>query len=121
MSKFKFGQKVWHEEYGLCVITICNGTSCGIAHNHPARAQVPYLIDECELSIASEFSIDSDWTLCKEKMPKSQGLFLCFGGGDGYTLQFTAYLDNGKWLDVDGHEIKFTVTHWMALPPRPRD
>ena len=65
MNKFKFGDRVWHEKYGLCLITRSEPLGLySIAHNNPTMAQIPYLISESELTPAT------DWVKCSERMPE---------------------------------------------------
>ena len=110
MTKFKFGDKVWHEEYGLCVITGSSPLKAhSIAHNHYARAQIPWFIDEDDLTYAT------DWISCSERMPELGVPVLVIGGS-------TAWVDKAYDSDdgVSFYEDNYgRVTHWMPLPDMP--
>ncbi|WP_058357251.1 hypothetical protein [Vitreoscilla massiliensis] len=135
MNKFKFGDKVWHEKYGLCVITRSEPLRLySIAHNHPAIAQIPWLISESELAPAS------DWVKCSERMPDCddlrerphKALFWIYCQLDGRNFVTRAYrrFQLGKWSWVNQlsfkHQMIFqdaAITHYMPIiePTPPQD
>ena len=107
MTKFKFGDKVWHKEYGLCVVTGSSPLKAhSIAHNHYARAQIPWFIDEDDLTPVT------DWVKCSERLPKHGEMVLVFNGN---SIEIDALaigeFDFECWCD--------SVTHWMPLPEMP--
>ena len=107
MTKFKFGDKVWHDEYGVCiyhynlgykdmcrVITETNGSK-KVSENNLTKA--------------------SDWIPCSERMPEydsevivTDGNYVwrdkCYDFGDGLCF----YDDNDS-----------SATHWIPLPEMP--
>ena len=112
MNKFKFGDKVWHKEYGLCVITGSSPLKAhSIAHNHYARAQLPWFIDEEDLTPAT------DWVKCSERMPEF-GQSVTVYDGDRMWTDTTYDFGDGLcfYYDDDGR-----ATHWMPLPAPPQD
>lgn len=109
-NKFKFGDKVWHEKYGLCVITRSEPLRLySIAHNHPALPQIPWRISESELAPAS------DWVKCSEWMPEF-GQSVTVYDGDRMWTDTTYDFGDGLcfYYDDDGR-----ATHWMPLPAPP--
>mgnify|MGYP003587870421 CR=1 FL=1 len=129
MNKFKFGDRVWHEKYGLCVITRSEPVQLyGIAHNHPTMAQIPWLISESDLTPAT------DWVKCSEWMPELDDVkspcteyFVATTSNDGDEVQRAYYIDwssnERKWVSMNGIPIKAKVTHWMPsyTPAPPQD
>ena len=112
MNKFKFGDRVWHEKYGLCLITRSEPLQLyGIAHNHPAMAQIPWLISESELTPAT------DWVKCSEWMPEF-GQSVTVYDGDRMWTDTTYDFGDGLcfYYDDDGR-----ATHWMPLPAPPSE
>ena len=129
MNKFKFGARVWHEKYGLCLITRSEPLGLyGIAHNHPAMAQISWLISESELTPAT------DWIKCAERMPELDDVkspcteyFVATTSNDGDEVQRAYYIDwssnKSRWVSMNGVPISAKVTHWMPsyTPAPPQD
>ena len=104
MSKFKFGDKVWHDEYGVCIY-----------HYNLGYKDMCRVITETNGSKkVSENNLTkvSDWIPCSERMPKHGDMVLVFNGN---SIEIDA-LATGEfsfecWCD--------SVTHWMPLPATP--
>ena len=102
MNKFKFGDRVWHEKYGLY----------SIAHNNPTMAQIPYLISESELTPAT------DWVKCSERMPEFGIEVLVFDGCDIEKDHVDVCAETCEVYFVNYGD---TITHWMPLPAPPTE
>ena len=107
MSKFKFGDKVWHDEFGVCIYHHSLGykNMCRVITERDGSKKV------------SENNITkvSDWIQCSERMPE-------FG------QSVTVYDGDRMWTDTtydfgDGlcfyYEDDGRATHWMPLPEIP--
>ena len=107
MSKFKFGDKVWHDEFGVCIYHHSLGykNMCRVITERDGSKKV------------SENNITkvSDWIPCSERMPEydsevivTDGNYVwrdkCYDFGDGLCF----YDDNDS-----------SATHWMPLPEMP--
>ena len=107
MSKFKFGDKVWHDEFGVCIYHHSLGykNMCRVITERDGSKKV------------SENNITkvSDWIQCSERMPEydsevivTDGNYVwrdkCYDFGDGLCF----YDDNDS-----------SATHWMPLPDMP--
>ena len=107
MSKFKFGDKVWHDEFGVCIYHHSLGykNMCRVITERDGSKKV------------SENNITkvSDWIQCSERMPEydsevivTDGNYVwrdkCYDFGDGLCF----YDDNDS-----------SATHWMPLPEMP--
>ena len=106
MTKFKFGDKVWHEEYGNGVY----GKSSDLKVT--TLSQVMFESVGCINVLTSELTPATDWVKCSERMPKHGDMVLVFNGN---TIEIDA-LATGEfsfecWCD--------SVTHWMPLPYMP--
>lgn len=104
MTKFKFGDKVWHDEFGVCIYHHSLGykNMCRVITERDGSKKV------------SENNITkvSDWIQCSERMPKHGDMVLVFNGN---SIEIDA-LATGEfsfecWCD--------SVTHWMPLPAPP--
>ena len=108
-NKFKFGDKVWHEEYGLCVaikeVTAENGKMGCVIINEDGQATI---VDAKVLTPAT------DWVKCSERLPKHGEMVLVFNGN---SIEIDALaigeFDFECWCD--------SVTHWMPLPAPPME
>ena len=104
MTKFKFGDKVWHDEFGVCIY-----------HYNLGYKYMCRVITETNGSKkVSENNLTkvSDWIQCSERMPKHGDMVLVFNGN---SIEIDA-LATGEfsfecWCD--------SVTHWMPLPYMP--
>ena len=107
MTKFKFGDKVWHDEFGVCIYHHSLGykNMCRVITERDGSKKV------------SENNITkvSDWIQCSERMPEydsevivTDGNYVwrdkCYDFGDGLCF----YDDNDS-----------SATHWMPLPEMP--
>ena len=107
MSKFKFGDKVWHDEFGVCIYHHSLGykNMCRVITERDGSKKV------------SENNITkvSDWIPCSERMPEydsevivTDGNYVwrdkCYDFGDGLCF----YDDNDS-----------SATHWIQLPEMP--
>ena len=107
MTKFKFGDKVWHDEFGVCIYHHSLGykNMCRVITERDGSKKV------------SENNITkvSDWIQCSERMPEydsevivTDGNYVwrdkCYDFGDGLCF----YDDNDS-----------SATHWMQLPEIP--
>ena len=107
MTKFKFGDKVWHDEFGVCIYHHSLGykNMCRVITERDGSKKV------------SENNITkvSDWIPCSERMPEydsevivTDGNYVwrdkCYDFGDGLCF----YDDNDS-----------SATHWMQLPDMP--
>ena len=107
MTKFKFGDKVWHDEYGVCIY-----------HYNLGYKDMCRVITETNGSKkVSENNIEkvSDWIPCSERMPELGVPVLVIGGS-------TAWVDKAYDSDdgVSFYEDNYgRVTHWMPLPEMP--
>ena len=107
MSKLKFGDKVWHDEYGACIYHYNLGYKdmCRVITERDGSKKV------------SENNITkvSEWIPCSERMPEydsevivTDGNYVwrdkCYDFGDGLCF----YDDNDS-----------SATHWIPLPEMP--
>ena len=107
MTKFKFGDKVWHDEFGVCIYHHSLGykNMCRVITERDGSKKV------------SENNITkvSDWIQCSERMPEydsevivTDGNYVwrdkCYDFGDGLCF----YDDNDS-----------SATHWIPLPEMP--
>ena len=102
MTKFKFGDKVWHDEYGVCiyhynlgykdmcrVITETNGSK-KVSENNLTKA--------------------SDWIPCSERMPEFNVRVLVVSGN---RFSYDFLLDIGthsEWASLESWD------YWMYAP-----
>ena len=104
MSKFKFGDKVWHDEFGVCIYHHSLGykNMCRVITERDGSKKV------------SENNIKkvSDWIPCSERMPEHGDMVLVFNGNSiEIDALATGEFDFECWCD--------SVTHWMQLPDMP--
>ena len=107
MTKFKFVDKVWHDEFGVCIYHHSLGykNMCRVITERDGSKKV------------SENNITkvSDWIPCSERMPEydsevivTDGNYVwrdkCYDFGDGLCF----YDDNDS-----------SATHWIQLPEMP--
>ena len=109
MSKFKFGDKVWHDKTNLAVVHSLDDELNGIY-------KIMYQDSpEWIYASANKLTPASDWAICSERMPEydsevivTDGNYVwrdkCYDFGDGLCF----YDDNDS-----------RATHWMPLPDMP--
>ena len=114
MTKFKFGDKVWHDEFGVGVVILNlylydEREYINVAYeNYNGTEYIEYTHKENLTKI-------SDWIPCSERMPEydsevivTDGNYVwrdkCYDFGDGLCF----YDDNDS-----------SATHWMPLPATP--
>ena len=106
MNKFKFGDKVWHEEYGNGVY----GKSSDLKVT--TLSQVMFESVGCINVLTSELTLTTDWVKCSERMPEHVDMVLVFNGN---SIEIDALATGGFdfecWCD--------SITHWMPLPEMP--
>ena len=105
MTKFKFGDKVWHEEYGNGVY----GKSSDLKVT--TLSQVMFESVGCINVLTSELTPATDWVKCADKSPPFNKYVLIWDGED----------QDVDWLsDTAPNEFKEShITHWMPLPAPP--
>ena len=106
MTKFKFGDMVWHDEFGVCIYHHSLGykNMCRVITERDGSKKV------------SENNITkvSDWIQCSERMPKHGDMVLVFNGNSiEIDALATGEFDFECWCD--------SVTHWMPLPAPPTE
>ena len=108
MSKFKFGDKVWHDEFGVCIYH----------HSLGYKNMCRVITERDGYKKVSENNITkvSDWIQCSERMPDIDVEVLVYF--DGYIYIDSLYYDkNLKEYWWQGNDI--LPTHWMQLPDMP--
>ena len=109
MTKLKFGDKVWHDEFKLGIILYKDETCDDEYMIYFERDDYHTTMKDCELTKVS------DWIPCIERMPEydsevivTDGNYVwrdkCYDFGDGLCF----YDDNDS-----------SATHWMPLPDMP--
>ena len=114
MSKFKFGDKVWHHEFKLGVVLYKDETCDNDYMIYFERDDYHTTREDCELTKVSE------WIQCSERMPGKFVDVLTWGARKGYIEIEYTYFDAVENLHYwsatnDFHD----VTHWMPLPEMP--
>ena len=110
MTKFKFGDKVWHEEYGNGVY----GKSSDLKVT--TLSQVMFESVGCINVLTSELTPATDWVKCSERMPDIDVEVLVYF--DGYIYIDSLYYDKNLkeyWWQGNCR----LPTHWMPLPAPP--
>ena len=108
MSKFKFGDKVWHDEFGVCIY-----------HHSLGYKNMCRVITETNgLKKVSEHNLKkvSKWIQCSERMPELYVEVLVLVGNFIYidSLYYDKNLKEYWWQGNDK-----LPTHWMQLPDMP--
>ena len=108
MTKFKFGDKVWHDEFGVCIYHHSLGykNMCRVI----TEKDGPKKVRENNITKVS------DWIQCSERMPDIDVEVLVYF--DGYIYIDSLYYDkNLKEYWWQGNDR--LPTHWMPLPYMP--
>ena len=62
-----------------------------------------------------------EWISVKDRLPEDDATYLVYGR-NGYGIVFAVYYGDGEWLTWDDlTNITRFVTHWMPLPPLPKE
>ena len=114
MTKFKFGDKIWHDEYGNGVYGKSYGKSSSL--NVTTLSQVMFESIGCINVLMSEITPATDWVKCSERMPDIDVEVLVYF--DGYIYIDSLYYDKNLkeyWWQGNCR----LPTHWMQLPEMP--
>ena len=105
MTKFKFGDKVWHDEFGVCIYHHSLGykNMCRVITERDGSKKV------------SENNITkvSDWIPCSERMPEFNVRVLVVSGN---RFSYDFLLDMGthsEWASLESWD------YWMYAPEMP--
>lgn len=105
MTKFKFGDKVWHDEFGVCIYHHSLGykNMCRVITERDGSKKV------------SENNITkvSDWIQCSERMPEFNVRVLVVSGN---RFSYDFLLDMGthsEWASLESWD------YWMYAPEMP--
>ncbi len=114
-NKFKFGDKVWHEEYGNGVY----GKSSDLKVT--TLSQVMFESVGCINVLTSELTLTTDWVKCSERMPETytKVLVLVEVGNDSKQHIFVDELYESTKYGMLWQNNDNLVTHWMPLPAPP--
>ena len=105
MTKFKFGDKVWHDKTNLAVVHSLDDELNGIY-------KIMYQdSSEWIYASANKLTPATDWVKCADKSPPFNTYVLIWDGED----------QDVDWLsDTAPNEFKEShITHWMPLPAPP--
>ena len=105
MTKFKFGDKVWHDEYGVCIYH----------YNLGYKDMCRVLTETNGSKKVSENNIEkvSDWIPCSERMPEFNVRVLVVSGN---RFSYDFLLDMGthsEWASLESWD------YWMYAPEMP--
>ena len=111
MSKFKFGDKVWHDKTNLAVVHSLDDELNGIY-------KIMYQDSpEWIYASANKLTPASDWVKCSERMPEF-GQSVTVYDGDRMWTDTTYDFGDGLCFYYDDYG---RATHWMPLPTPPQD
>lgn len=105
MSKFKFGDKIWHDEFGVCIYHHSLGykNMCRVITERDGSKKV------------SENNITkvSDWIQCSERMPEFNVRVLVVSG-NRFSYDFLLDMGtNSEWASLESWD------YWMYAPEMP--
>ena len=103
MTKLRFGYKVWHDEYGICL-------------SYEGMCRVITESDGSKKVSENNIKKVSDWIQCSERMPDIDVEVLVYF--DGYIYIDSLYYDKNLkeyWWQGNCR----LPTHWMPLPEMP--
>lgn len=114
MSNFKFGDKVWHDVYGLNVILkVCDKYSCIIFD----RSEISHIVYSNQLKHVSDW-IEIDW-VSERNLPETCTDVITYGINGIMVLGL--HCEGEYWQPKDSmkeYEL-WEVTHWQPLPSTP--
>lgn len=131
MNKFKFGDKVWHEQYGLGVISsMQRGENVWVAFEDGTAYE--YSHEEINQGLLSKFVNLSGWIKCNKLLPPLEEKILLLLGGEQYIAIFAgANSHDMYWFHVLSADRETNYqdllvsskedAHWMSLPTPPQD
>ena len=105
MSKFKFGDKVWHDEFGVCIYHHSLG--------YKNMCRVITEIDGSKKVSENNITKVSDWIQCSERMPEFNVRVLVVSGN---RFSYDFLLDIGthsEWASLESWD------YWMYAPEMP--
>ena len=105
MSKFKFGDKVWHDEFGVCIYHHSLG--------YKNMCRVITEIDGSKKVSENNITKVSDWIPCSERMPEFNVRVLVVSGN---RFSYDFLLDIGthsEWASLESWD------YWMYAPEMP--
>ena len=109
MAKLKFGDKVWHDDYGLGFVIQVNGFENDLTYSVMFENRVI-----CGKDI--KLTKVTDWISCNKAMPEFGANVLITDMND----VATAVRIHKDWDDESGFSnIYLHATHWMPLPDMP--
>ena len=107
MTKFKFGDKVWHDEFKLGIV-LCKDETCDDEYMiYFERDDYHTTMKDFELTKASE------WIQCSERMPEFNVRVLVVSGN---RFSYDFLLDMGthsEWASLENWD------YWMYAPEMP--
>lgn len=107
MTKFKFGDKVWHDEFGVCIYHHSLG--------YKNMCRVITEIDGSKKVSENNITKVSDWIQCSERMPELDVPVLVHTGSG---MRIDKAYDFGDGVSFY-EDLYGDVTHWMPLPYMP--
>lgn len=122
MSKFKFGDKVWHRKFGFGVITSNRPQDVEYSNIDVAFKEYKGTTYTAYVGIPSLTpAFESDWIKCSERMPETytKVLVLVEVGNDSKQHIFVDELYESTKYGMLWQNNDNLVTHWMPLPTPP--
>lgn len=108
MTKLKFGDKVWHDDYGLGFVIQVNGFENDLTYSVMFENRVI-----CGKDI--KLTKVTDWIPCSERMPELDVPVLVHTGSG---MRIDKAYDFGDGVSFY-EDLYGDVTHWMPLPDMP--
>ena len=106
MNKFKFGDKVWHDEYGLGFIIQLHGFEIDLTYS--------VMFEDMVISGKNiKLTKVSEWIPCSERMPEFNVRVLVVSGN---RFSYDFLLDMGthsEWASLESWD------YWMYAPEMP--
>ena len=106
MTKFKFGDKVWHDEYGLGFIIQLHGFEIDLTYSVMFEDMV---ISGKNIKLTKVY----DWIPCSERMPEFNVRVLVVSG-NRFSYDFLLDMGtNSEWASLESWD------YWMYAPEMP--